>query len=234
MASTSENTQGMRIKNAQDTVLILNSLADFKPLVPEDAPAELTKLISDLKTADQDEALALHYYSLSAIKRKDLIVKGEDGLQKSISPIRSYMQAMYGRQDQQFINLNKIMHQITGFKAGREKKKPDETSNSTSQRSYASVTQAFSDLLAILGALQPAYNPPNESISLPKLQEKYQQITELNTAVTNSFNTLGDARQKRNSLDAELSTRLKRIKKSVQSQYGNNSPEYAKLKGYRF
>lgn len=234
MARISENTLGMRIKNAEDTLIILGSLANFKPLVPEDAPAEVSKLIAELKTADQAEAVTWQNYSLSTAKRRDLIGKDKESLQKSISPIRAYLQAMYGRENQQFINLNKIMQQITGFKPEREKKNPDQKSISTAQTSYASVTQVFSDLIATLQTLNPVYNPPNASISLPKLQEKYQLISEASTQVTDSFNLLNNARQKRNALDGELRNRLKRIKKSVQSQYGNASAEYSKLKAYRY
>lgn len=234
MANASENTFGMRIKNAEDTIVILKGMADFKPLAPEDTPDELTKLIADVKAADQEEAVALQHYSVNAATRRNLIINDTDSLKKSVSPIRAYLQAMFGRTDRRFINLNKILNQITGFKAGQEKKNPDEKSVSTSQQSFATLTQVFSDLIATLQTLNPAYTPPNETITLAKLQEKYQTITEANTQITAFFNSLNSARQKRNSLFEDLSSRLKRIKKSVQSQYGNNSPEYGSLKRYRY
>ncbi|MDX2304703.1 MAG: hypothetical protein NW226_17975 [Microscillaceae bacterium] len=234
MASISENTFGARIKNAEDTVLILNSMADFKPLVPEDAPDQVSKLINELKTADQAEAVALQNFSVNAATRRSLILTDATSLKKSVSPIRSYLQAMYSKADQQFINLNKVLNQITGFKPGQDKKNPDEKSISTSQQSYASLTQVFSDLIVILQTLNPTYTPPNENITLAKLQEKLQAITQANAQVTILFNTLDTTRQKRNDLFKELSTRLKRIKKSVQSQYGNASAEYGKLKAYRY
>lgn len=234
MASTSENTFGMRIKNAEDTMLILNSMADFKPLVPEDTPAEVSKLINELKTVDQAEAVALQNFSVNAATRKNLILTDATSLKKMVSPIRSYLQAMYGKADQQFINLNKILNQITGFKPGQEKKNPDEKSISTSQQSFASLTQVFSDLIATLQTLNPAYTPPNENITLAKLQEKFQVITQINSQGTVLLDALNTMRQKRNGLFEDLSTRLKRIKKSVQSQYGNSSAEYGKLRGYRY
>jgi chromosome segregation ATPase len=234
MAKTPENTFGTRIKNAEDTVIILTSFADFKPLVPEDAPAELTKLINDLKTADENEATLLQTYSVSADTRSKLITKDADSLKKSLSPIRAYLQAIYGKEDKQFSNINNILNQIRGFKAEKDKKNADEKTISTSQQSYASLTQTFSDLIVTLQTLNPTYTPTNNSITIEKLKEKQQAIGQANTAVTTSQNALKDARNKRNDLAADLSKRLKRIKKTVQSQYGNASAEYGKLKSYRY
>jgi chromosome segregation ATPase len=140
---------------------------------------------------------------------------------------------VYGKKDKQFVNLNGILQQITGFKPAKDKKNPDEDSISTSQQSYAALTQTFSDLIATIGTLNPAYTPTNEAITLPKLQEKYEAIENANTAVTTSYNTLTDARKMRDDLYATLKTRLQRIKKTVQSQYGNTSAEYVKIKGYK-
>ena len=234
MTSKSENTFGMRIKNAEDTVIILNSLENFQPLVPEDAPESLLQLIEELKKADRDEAVALQNFSVNAAERKNLITTGEHSLKKLISPIRAYLQAMYGKKNQQFINLNKILNQITGFRPGRDKKNQDEKTISSSQQSYASLTQVFSDLIATLQVLSPAYNPPNEMIQLNTLQEKYTNINQYNTLVTSLSSILNTARDKRNQLLDDLKNRLQRIKKSVQSQYGNTSVEYAQLKSYRY
>jgi hypothetical protein len=234
MAKTYENTFGTRIKNAEDTVIIISSFTNFKPLVSEDAPAELTKLINDLKTADQAEATTLQTYSVSTGKRTDLITKDKHSLKKSVSPIRAYLQAILDKEDKQFVNVNNILNQIRGFKPEKEKKNPDEKSISTSQQSYASLTQAFSDLIATLQTLNPPYKPTNDSITIEKLKEKHQAIEQASSTVTTSQNSLKDARTRRNELALDLSKRLKRIKKSVQSQYGNDSAEYAKLKPYRF
>lgn len=234
MAKTYENTFGTRIKSAEDTVIIISSFTDFKPLVPEDAPAEITKLITELKTTDAAEATVLQTYSVNTDLRTKLITKDADSLKKSISPIRAYLQAIFDKEDKQYTNVNNILNQITGFKPVKDKKSPDEKSISTSQQSYASLTQVFSDLIATLQTLNPPYKPTNDNITIEKLKEKQQAIAQANTTVTTSQNTLKDARTLRNDLALELSKRLKRIKKSVQSQYGNASTEYGKLKSYRY
>jgi hypothetical protein len=233
MSSKSENTFGKRLKNCEDVINIVNTFNNFKPLKLEDAYVELTKLVSDIKNADQEEASALQQYSVSTDTRVKLITSDENSLKKNVSTIRAYITAMYGKTDKQFININNVLKQITGTKTQKNKENIDEKSVSSYQQSYASITQAFSDLVAMLSTLIPVYNPTNENITLVKLKEKYEQIQLVNTLITTNYNVLNNARQKRDELFQELKIRIQRIKKTVQSQYGTSSSEYEKIKGFK-
>jgi hypothetical protein len=232
MAKKTESSLGARIKAAEDLNTIVGTYSAFKPLNPEDAPAEVSKLITTLKTADKAEATALQNYSVATADRNKLVNKDADSLRKLVSPIRAYLQARYGKEDKQFIAINSILNQIAGIELTKDKKNPDEKSISTTQQSYASLTQAFSDLIATIGTLTPAYTPTNEAITLEKLTTKHQTIEEANNKVTTSFNTLTDARKLRNDLYTDLKARVQRIKKTVLSQYGITSAEYIKIKGF--
>lgn len=233
MASKYENTFGARIKNAEDVLTIVSTFTDFKPLNPQDNLVEVGKLISSTKDATQAEVTTSNQYSVSTSTRAKLVSTNNDSLKKSVSPIRSYLLAMYGKTDKQYININSILHQITGDKTLKEKKSPETKSISTSQQSYASLTQVFADLITSIGNLTPAYEPTNQNISLQTLREKHEQISQINNDITTNFNALTNARQERDRLYEDLKTRIQRIKKTVQSQYGNTSSEYEKIKGYR-
>lgn len=233
MSKISENTFGMRIKNAEDTISIINSFIDFKPLKPEDAPAEVGKAIALFKEADQEEAVALQQYSVSTDTRTKLVSTDADSIKKSVSLIRSYLKVVYDKNDKQFTNINNILNDIMGFKSTKDKKNLDEKSISTSQKSFASITQFFSDLIATLSILNLPYAPTNESITLESLKKKQDVLTEANTNVTKYFNTLTNARQKRNSIYTTIKDSVLRLKKTVQSQYGNDSSEYKKIKSIK-
>lgn len=233
MASKSENTFGSRIKNAEDIATIVSTFTNFKPLKEKDALTEITKLIAEVKTANQEEATFLQQYSVSTNTRFNLVTNDADSLKKIISPIRAYLLAVYDKKDKQYSNLNSILKQITGKKSAKEKKDTNEKSISVSQQSYASLIQAFSDLIATLSTLNPPYAPTNESIHLNALNKKHGLIEHANNTITVNFNMLSTARKKRNDLYADLKKRLQRIKKTVQSQYGNKSSEYEKIKSFK-
>lgn len=233
MASKNENTFGSRIKNAEDVITIVETFDNFKPLKPEDVPSEVLKLITDVKTSNQEEATYLQHYSVSTTARVNAVTEGTDSLKKIVSPIRAYLLAIYGKEDKQYTNLNNLLAQITGRKVTKEKKEVDEKSVSTSQQSYASLVQTFSDIIVTLSTLTPPYTPTNENITLETLRKKHETIETLNKTITTNFNKLTTARQKRNTLYTDLKTRVLRIKKTVQSQYGNTSTEYGRIKGIK-
>jgi chromosome segregation ATPase len=233
MASKSENTFGSRIKNAQDIITIVETFTDFKPLKPEDDLSEVTNLIANVKASNQEEATYLQQYSVSTTTRINKVTNDADSLKKIISPIRAYLSVIYDKNDKQYTNINTLLTQITGKKIAKEKKETDEKSVSVSQQSYASLVQAFSDTIVTLSTLTPPYTPTNETITLKTLKNKHAEIEEINKTITTNFNALTTARQRRNSLYEDLKSRVQRIKKTVQSQYGNTSTEYERIKGIK-
>ena len=233
MASKSENTFGSRIKNAEDVVTIVSTFVNFKPLNIEDNLTDVSKLITEVKSSNQEEASSLQQYSVSTTTRTNLVLKDTDSLKKLMSPIRAYLLAVYGKTDKQYLNINSILNQIIGSKSVKERKNADEKSISIYQQSYASLIQSFSDLIATLSTLSPAYKPTNEAITLEMLKTKHTLIEQTNNAITANFNTLKTARERRNTLYADLKTRIQRIKQTVLSQYSNRSVEYKKIKGFK-
>jgi DNA repair exonuclease SbcCD ATPase subunit len=234
MAKTYETTFGTKINNAATLVSHLKTYVDYAPLNPQDSITELEKLITDIRTVNNTEANKSQSFLLIADSRQQLIREDKESLTKLTTPIIAYIRALYGKDSKEASTINEQMNKIRGSKTSKAKANADEKTISTSQQSYASLTQAFADLIASLQAFSTAYNPPNEAIKLPKLQEKLAAIQQANTQVVSISAELTKARKERNELYATLKESALRIKEAIKSQYGTKSTEYGLIKGLKF
>jgi hypothetical protein len=233
MTSQSESTFGAKVQNAQNLVTHLKTFVDYKPLRPTDTVDELNTLLTSLTQADSVEANKLQNYSLIVETRQQLFDKSDDSLKKSLTSIVATTRAMYGKDSKEAQNINELIKKLRGGSKAKTPKKADEKTISTSQQSFASVTQGFSDLIASLGAFTPAFAPANESIALPNLQTKLEAIRQSNTDVVSILGELNQARNTRNKLYDDLKDRCQHIKEAVKAQYGIKSMEYAAIKGLK-
>lgn len=234
MTKSNEVTFGTKINNAEVMLSHLKNFTGYAPLNPQDSTVALEKLITDIRTVNNTEANKLQTYTLAVDVRQKLLDKENDSLKKIITPINGYIKGMYGNNSKEASSLNEQISKIRGTKAKKPKTNADEKTISTSQQSYASLTQAFADLIASLQALSPAYNPPNEAIKLPKLLEKLTDIQQSNNQVAAISGELTKVRKERNELYATLKESALRIKEAIKSQYGMKSTEYGLVKGLRF
>lgn len=234
MASTNENTFGTKIDSAEKMLLHLKTFTDYVPLTPLDSIAALEKSIADTRNAGNEEATKLQTYTLLVDARQKLWNGDTNSLKKIITPINGYVKGVYGKASKEATSIGEQISKIRGVQATKPKGNANEKSVSTSQQSYASLTQAFSDLIASLKALTPAYNPPNEAIKLPKLEEKLAAIQQASGQVTTITAELDKIRKERNDLYATLKASALRIKEAIKSQYGTQSNEYGLVKGLRF
>jgi hypothetical protein len=231
MASTSENTFGTKINNAEKLIGHLKSFTGYVPLNPLDSITEIETRIIATKTANNTAANKLQSYTLSVDVRQKLLKSDSDSLQKLATPIIAYVRAAYGKKSKEASSINEQITSIRGSKPSKPKLGDDEKNISTSQQSYASLTQAFADLIASLQVLSPAYNPPNEAIKLTKLLEKYTAIEQANAQVNSVLGELTKARKERDDLYDVVKESCARVKEAVKSQYGNGSTEYKLIKG---
>lgn len=226
-----EATFGTRIQNAKNFVNTLQSFTNYTAYRPEDAIAELQKLIELVQISNKAEASYLQTYSLTVDSRQKTFGGKETGLKVLVTLIIATLRAQYGENSKETAITGELIKKIRGESPRKDKLNPDEKSISTSQQSYASITQNFDDLIASLEVLKPAYAPTNVSISLDELKARLKTINKTTDEVIASFNGLNKERQTRNALYADLKTRIKRIKEAVKSQYGIKSNEYITVKG---
>ena len=228
-----ENTLGARISNAETLIMSLRKLIDFKPLRAEETPDEIETLIKKLKQVSLDEANMLQQYALAVDVRSKHFDKEDTSIRKIITSINAYVKSLYDKDSKEASTINQKVTELRASGIRKSKANPDEKSISTSQLSYASVTQNFAELIASLQALSQPYAPPNPTITLDALKKKHQDVENANAEVKNTFGNLNTLRTQKNALLEDLSARCQRLKNSLKAQYGNASAQYTEIKGLR-
>jgi hypothetical protein len=231
--SKNENTLGSRISNAETLIINLRKFVNFKSLRTEDSPDEVENLIKKLKQTSLEEADALQQYTLAVDVRSKHFDKEATSIRKIITSINAYVKSLYDKDSKEATTINQKVTELRTSGIKKNKKNPDEKSISTSQLSYASVTQNFAELIASLQALSQPYTPPNTIITLEALKNKHKEVESANNNVKTTYSNLSTLRTQKNILSDDLTNRCQRLKNSVKSQYGNASAEYAEIKGLK-
>ena len=228
-----ENTLGARISNAETLIMSLRKLIDFKPLRAEETPDEIETLIKKLKQVSLDEANMLQQYALAVDVRSKHFHKEDTSIKKIITSINAYVKSLYDKDSKEASTINQKIAELRTSGIKKSKTNPDEKSISTSQLSYASVTQNFAELIAALQALSQPYAPSNATITLEALKQKHIDVEKANAAVKDAFSDLNTLRTQKNTLLQDLTTRCQRLKNSIKAQYGNASTQYIEIKGLK-
>lgn len=108
---------------------------------------------------------------------------------------------------------------------------------STSQQSYDQKIEHFAKLINVL-ATEPSYNPNEVVLQTATLNAQLTLLKNLNTAVTNAYTTLSNARIVRDQTLYAVKTGLcdvaLDVKNYIVSVFGKSSPEYKQVSGIRF
>lgn len=233
MASTSEKTFGSRLTNAQKLATHLATFTDYVPAIPECALDAYDTLITDITATNTALATAFANFATSAEARQQLFSKSPDSMIKRLSPIASYVKALYGKTSKEADLVVALVNKLRGEKTDKYKK--DETGEwvSQSQRSYGSMTQNFSALIDTLTSFGATYAPSTDNIKIVKLKALLTQLTTSNEAVTQTYGILKTQQDNRAEQYDTLTTRSSRIKETVKSIYGTSSTEYKLIKGLK-
>jgi hypothetical protein len=232
MSSKSERGFGARLQNAQNLKTYLQGFANYNPARPEDTVAEYEKLLQQCADSNTATASTLQDYTLIVKTRSDAFTgNSESTLKKLLSPISKFVQAQYGKTSREYTSIANMIGKMRATKLIKPTTETDDnTKNNVSQSelSFGSQLQNFKDLITSLKQL-PNFNPSHTLLKTENLQNIAEQITRLNQEVINKTLPLKQAREQRNNLFAELSTRTQRIKSYVSAQYGNQSIEYKSI-----
>jgi len=108
---------------------------------------------------------------------------------------------------------------------------------STSQRSYDSIIEHFSKMIAILST-EPTYVPNENELKIATLNTQLTNLKNSNTTVTNTYTTVSNSRIARNSSLYNPANGLcpiaKEVKGYVKSVFGATSPQYKQVSGIEF
>jgi len=108
---------------------------------------------------------------------------------------------------------------------------------STSQRSYDSIIEHFSKMIAILST-EPTYVPNENELKIATLNTQLTNLKNSNTTVTNTYTTVSNSRIARNlslyNPANGLCATAKEVKGYIKSVFGATSPQYKQVSGIEF
>jgi len=232
MASKSEVTYGAKLNNAKTIVTHLRSFSGYTPPTADQSADELENLASNARQANDLLAGNLSTYSKTVDTRQRFFEKDANSLEKIMSPIAATIRSAYGKDSKELADITRFVAKIRGEERKKDKKEPTEDSVSQSAKSYGSMTENFSGLIATLQKMS-AYTPANKDLSIAALTSKLGTLEQANTAVTIAFGVVKQNRESRNTLFEQMNVLVQRIKNAVLAQYGLKSPEYALIKGLK-
>ena len=233
MASNSEKTFGSRLFNAEQLAIHLATFVGYIEVIPECKLSEYKNLITQIHNNNNTIASSTSQFSLAVEIRQKLFTKNTDSLNKSLSPISSYVKAKFGKTSKHATEIISLVNKIRGEKTDKLKKDEEGEFVSQSERSYGSQTQHFADIISTLTNYGSDYAPSNPKISLAELNAQLTALIDANTGVTTSYGQLKPAKDLRTAQYEDLNQRSQKIKDSVKSQYGLQSTEYKLIKGYK-
>ncbi|WP_395057923.1 hypothetical protein [Flavobacterium sp.] len=232
MKSTSENSYGARIGNAEKLATALQTFVNYQPQKPEFSFNEFNNFITQIKNLNNTVATKKQTYSLSVESRKQLFEKSDYSIQKILSPINATVKASFGKQAKEATDVASIIAKIRGANT-KPTTTTDQASVSQSYQSYSSKTQFFADLITNLTNFGVNYNPSNNQLLVTNLDAIHTNATAANNQVMDSYSQLKQNNDTRISSYNQLSQIAIRIKDSIKSQYGNQSSEYNLVKGLK-
>lgn len=227
MASKSEKTFGARLLRAQTLHQYISNFNNYAPPRYEESSAGFLEFLQTISTTNTEEAMLRQQYNTTVTNRAIAFRDGENSIFKMLTLLRSVVLAQYGRNSLELsqvdANIRHMREAKLIFKAATENTPEEKISQS--EQSYGSVTQQFSDLVAVLSQL-PGYNPSNSALQVAQLQALISQLNQLNMEAASRYQQLKNVRSRRRNLYKELNERMVRIKAYVKGNYGSKSQEY--------
>lgn len=108
---------------------------------------------------------------------------------------------------------------------------------STSQRSYDSIIEHFSKMIALLST-EPSYVPNENDLKVATLNTQLTNLKNLNTAIANAYTTVSNYRISRNASlynpTVGICAVAKEVKGYVKSVFGATSPQFKQISGLEF
>jgi hypothetical protein len=234
MNSTSENSYGARIGNAEKLATAITSFGNYQAQKPEFSIPLFAVSIANIKSQNKTVASSKQTYSLAVDNRKQLFETSNNSVKKVLSPINATVKVSFGRTAKEALDVAAIIAKIRGANAKTNKSTtPDKATVSQSYQSYSSKTQFFSDLLTYLTNFGTDYNPSNNEIVLSELTNLHTTASAANNKVIDTFTQFAQFNETRINSYNTLSQTAIRIKDNVKAQYGNNSKQYNLVKGLK-
>ncbi|WP_310555562.1 hypothetical protein [Flavobacterium sp.] len=233
MASISENSFGKRLDNAQALATHIESFGSYTELNAELSLETLNSKITELSNNNTEVATKLQSYSISVDTKQKIFTKEPNSIIKIVTPVIANVRSIFGKNSKEAQNISNLVTKIRGIKVAKPSVGATTETVSQSERSYGTILQTFSDLIATLETLGANYSPANAECSATKLKQKRDLASQINTKSIQDFGQLKIARESRIVKYEQLSALCQRFKETVKAQYGTQSTEYKLVKGLK-
>lgn len=233
MPSTSENTFGAKLANAEAIAAHLKTFNGYTAPTTDTSITNYNALITAIKTENNNLTTKQATYTAAVDTRQKHFTKEPTSIDKILSPIIANVKAKMGKSAKEVTTITALITKIRGEKAKKIKPGDKAETISQSERSFGSITQNFSNIITTLGTLNTNYAPVQTNLKITALKTKINDITTANNNVTTTYSTLKTATDSRSNKYKDLSEKTQRIKEAVKSQYGVNSSEYKLIKGLK-
>jgi len=232
MSTTSERTYGSRLNNALTIANAIANLPDYNTDVTELQPLNFTAFLATVVDANRQRTQAETAYSTAAAARQELVYKSELSILKMLTPLKAAVKARYGGKSNEFTKITAAIKTMRVTKPVEYTKQDIEDPTQTvtvrvsqSQRSYGSITEAFTNLVQNLEDL-PNYDSPRDELKLAYLQAQVSALNTLNRNVDTAFVQYKILQAARITNYNIISERANSIKAHLLSLYGKKSPKY--------
>jgi hypothetical protein len=234
MTSFSEMSFGARLQRAQQLVEGLKGFSGYNPPRIEENVASLSNLLDDIAEANDKESNEEIVYKIAVKERQHAFRDGPNCIMELLSPIRSCVEAQYGKHSDHYKMIIEIINQMRTHRSLTSMPtntglSQEEDPISHSEQSYGSLHRAFADLVNMLDGFG-TYNPDKQAIQVPTLEAQVAALDALHKKVGQKMQILHFQRSERLQLYNDLSQRIQRVKAYVKGTYGQESPEYTLIK----
>lgn len=233
MNTVKHRSYASRLGSAKTLINAITNLSDYVAVKPEVELTAITQIVTDIEAVNENVVEKETAYKNAVKTRQMLFNNDDDGVQKLLAPLRSYLLAFYGEDDVTYLKVNKQVQKIRGAKSPTIiTNDADEIVQSITnvETTYVSKTQCLKEIITELNLVSASYSPTNPIITLESLQAKYDTIQIANTAVDTALNNLKVSQSQRRIAFEELSNISKLVKQFVKSQYGTDSVAYGQIK----
>lgn len=229
MKSSTENSYGARIGNAESLVTALQGFNNYQSSKPELSIEGFRSLINNIKTQNTQIAVSKQNYSLAVEARVKIFEKDQYSVSRILSPINATVKVSFGKEAKEATNVAGIIAKIRGSNS-RTIKSTEGNFVSQSHQSYNSKIQFFADLIANLSTFENNYTPSRNELAIANLNRLYENAVNTNNAVIDAYSQFIRNNDIRVEAYDFISKTATMIKENVKAQYGYNSSEYNLVK----
>lgn len=235
MSTVSEKTFGARLNNAFSIATVISTLPDYNTDLQELQPANFTAFLNSVANANIQRTDAESAYTNAVAERQNVFRKDNLSIMKLLVPIKSSVQARYGKKSTEFDKITTAIKKMRSAKPVEYNKEDINDPNinivvkvSQSHLSFGSITEAFTDLVQKMQGF-PNYDSPRPELTLGALQAKVAQLNSLNRTVDATITNYKLQQKARTNNYVLISERAAKIKALLLSLYGKDSVAYTSV-----